>query len=123
MKIRKKPNVMASCQTEIDATTHTHTHGHRSLGNSSCRFCPAFSLVYRSATKLVAAASFIISFPTTTTTFDRKKKSLFHRMDAAMARLVRKELAQPEDTTRFNTQEKKELSLRFNLFVLSCSRS
>lgn len=26
MKIRKKPNVMASCQTEIDATTHTHTH-------------------------------------------------------------------------------------------------
>jgi len=40
-----------------------------------------------------------------------------------MARLVRKELAQPEDTTRFNTQEKKELSLRFNLFVLSCSRS
>jgi len=26
MKIRKKPNVMASCQTEIDAVTHTHTH-------------------------------------------------------------------------------------------------
>jgi len=72
MKIRKKPNVMASCQTEIDAVTHTHTqytqHTHRAhiLANLSRWFWPAFPLVYRFGTKLVD--SFIISFPRTTRT-------------------------------------------------------